>query len=451
MSDTLRRGACPTLLHPMQTGDGLLVRLMPTGATIPCEAFVALSAAARSQGNGIIEITSRGSIQIRGLTEASLERFAGGLGGIGVQFSEGTPVLCGPLAGIDARETLDSVAVTMELRRAIAADHCATALAPKVTVAIDGGGTLHLGAVAADARLRADPATGPSFLHVAVGGDAASETPIGAIAIRHVVDAVVRILHVIAARGRAARARDIVATEGADAFRSAIADLLVDLPPPPPRPPTDPVGEHLLGNGCVATGVGLAFGHADSTALGRLARTAADAGATGIRTAPARTLLIVGLTAKSARRLTEEAERLGFIVRGEDPRRRIVACAGAPICAAGQIPARSFAPMLAGVAALASDGTTIVHLSGCPKGCACPRPTALTVVGIDGRAGVVVNGSARDPPLAMMTLDALPAALSRLEEVMRGLRARDDGAAEALSRFDRAHIARLIRGEATRA
>ena len=168
MSDTLRRGACPTLLHPMQTGDGLLVRLMPTGATIPCEAFVALSAAARSQGNGIIEITSRGSIQIRGLTEASLERFAGGLGGIGVQFSEGTPVLCGPLAGIDARETLDSVAVTMELRRAIAADHCATALAPKVTVAIDGGGTLHLGAVAADARLRADPATGPSFLHVAV-------------------------------------------------------------------------------------------------------------------------------------------------------------------------------------------------------------------------------------------------------------------------------------------
>jgi precorrin-3B synthase len=70
-----RRGACPGLSTPMQTGDGLLVRLLPTG-TIPLAAFAALCGEARMHGNGVIEITSRGSIQVRGLSGASAPQFA---------------------------------------------------------------------------------------------------------------------------------------------------------------------------------------------------------------------------------------------------------------------------------------------------------------------------------------------------------------------------------------
>ena len=47
MNAPFRRGACPGLSQPMPTGDGLLVRLTPTGATIRPEAFIALCAAAR--------------------------------------------------------------------------------------------------------------------------------------------------------------------------------------------------------------------------------------------------------------------------------------------------------------------------------------------------------------------------------------------------------------------
>jgi precorrin-3B synthase len=446
-----RRGACPGLSHPMPAGDGLLVRLMPTGATIPCEAFIALCAAARRHGNGIIEITSRGSVQIRGLSEASVERFAAQLAGIDMEFSEGTPVSCNPLAGVDADEALDSLALAAELRHAIAAAPFAARLAPKVSVGVDGGGgTLHLDAVPADVRLRADPTAGPTCVHIDAGGDAATATSIGAVAIQHAVDAVLRILGAIAARRQAARARDIIATEGADVFRCAIKDLVVDPPLLPLRPPTDPVGVHPLHDGRIASGVGLAFGHANSMALKELARMAANVCATGLRTAPGRALLVIGLTVKDARQLTENAERLGFIVHAEDPRRRIVACAGAPICASGQIPARSFAPKLAGVAAtMASDGATTLHVSGCAKGCACPRSAALTVVGIDGQCGVVVNGSTSDLPLAMLTLEALPGGLSRLADVVRGLQAPDDSAAEVLSRLDRAQMTRLILGEVT--
>ena len=65
-----RRGACPGLSAPMPTGDGLLVRLLPIG-TIPLAAFAHLCAAARRYGNGIVEVTGRGSIQVRGLNAAS--------------------------------------------------------------------------------------------------------------------------------------------------------------------------------------------------------------------------------------------------------------------------------------------------------------------------------------------------------------------------------------------
>ena len=66
-----RRGACPGLSAPMPTGDGLLVRFMPA-EDIALEAFVALCAAARAHGNGTVEVTARGSLQIRGLTPKAL-------------------------------------------------------------------------------------------------------------------------------------------------------------------------------------------------------------------------------------------------------------------------------------------------------------------------------------------------------------------------------------------
>jgi sulfite reductase beta subunit-like hemoprotein len=91
----------------------------------------------------------------------------------------------------------------------------------------------------------------------------------------------------------------------------------------------------------------------------------------------------------------------------------------------------------------------MVHVSGCAKGCACARSAPVTVVGLHGRCGVVVNGSARDRPLATLMPEALPGALSRLAETVRRLRVDDESAAEVLSHLDRAEIVRLIHGEVT--
>ncbi|HEY6600603.1 MAG TPA: precorrin-3B synthase [Xanthobacteraceae bacterium] len=444
MNARLRRGACPALSQPMATGDGLLVRMTPTGATMSCQAFAALCAAARSCGNGVIEITSRGSLQIRGMTENSAQQFATAVGSIEVPFCEGPPVLINPLTGLDPDEALDMSAIAAELRRALAAAAFSSDIGPKVCIALDGGGVLHLDAVAADVRMQTEP--GGACL-VGAAGDAESVTPLGAVATEDAVEAVMAIVRVIAAAGPMARARDIIAAHGAEAFCQAIADILIDHARPPRRTAAEPIGAHALRDGSVGVGLGLAFGHADASALEELTHAAATAGAMGLRTAPGRALLVLGIPRHGAARLAEMAQRLGFIVRPEDPRRKVIACAGAPVCAAGEIATRALAPVLARMATVA--GAPMVHVSGCAKGCACPRSMPLTVVGMEGRCGVVVNGSARDEPVVILGPEALPDALSRVADAVRRMRAADENSAEVLSRLDRGQVARLMLGEMT--
>src|SRR4051812_35741250 len=154
----------------MLTGDGLLVRLVPAGTTIALDAFAGLIAAARRHGNGIVEITSRGNIQFRGLSASSAPAFAAAVGSLDIEVSDGVSVLANPLSGLDATEILDAGALAGTLREKLAAASLAASLAPKISVVIDGGGALHLDDIVADIRLRAVETHSGPHLHVALGG-----------------------------------------------------------------------------------------------------------------------------------------------------------------------------------------------------------------------------------------------------------------------------------------
>jgi precorrin-3B synthase len=422
----------------MLTGDGLLVRLLPTG-TIALGAFAALCQAARTHGNGVIEITARGSIQIRGLNVASATHFATAVAALDIAAADGIAVLASPLTGLDDTEVLNAGLLAAEVRTALTHTSLATRLASKASVAIDGGGALTLDDLDADVRLRATLTNGIVALDVGIGGNTMSAAKLGVVAPNDGVETAMRLLEVIAQHGRAARARDVLAGEGIAIFRTAMADLILNSArpresgdPPPPFPPplageghegglggnerkrSDAIGPHALRDGSLAWGIGLAFGHADATSLERLIEHARSAGATGMRAAPGRVLLTIGVTQRSAPSFVAAAERLGFIVRADDPRRHVVACAGAPICASAHIAARAMAPTIAASAAPYLGAAHTIHISGCAKGCAHPAAAALTVVGTPSGCALIVRGATRDATREIVPIGELAGSVTKL-------------------------------------
>src|SRR5262249_35513523 len=254
------RGACPRLAKPMQTGDGLLARLVTAGP-MPLDAFIGLCAAAQEHGNGMMEISSRGSLQVRGLTPVSAPLFASAVAGLDIELCERAPVLSGPLPD-DPAALIDADALASSLRRAIAAHELQ--LAPKVSVVIDGGGCLHLDALTADLRLRAIESAEGTRLHVSIAGDAASATPLDLVALDDAIDIAMRILALIATSGPAARAADLLQSDGIGNFGKAVGNRMARAAPLPRRQRAEPIGLHRLsGKGC-AIGVALAFGQASA-------------------------------------------------------------------------------------------------------------------------------------------------------------------------------------------
>jgi precorrin-3B synthase len=411
----------------MLTGDGLLMRLAPTDA-MSLDAFVALCAAACAHGNGIMEVTARGSLQVRGLRPGSALLFAAEVGALGIGVNGRVAVLTGPLTD-DAEAIIDASGLAAELRQAIA--QAGLTLAPKVSVVVDGGGPLHLDALSADIRLRAIGSPVAPRLQIALGAllplplagegraggtcgmrnaygkavaplatlppeeGGGSSAWFGAIALEQAVDVVLGVLKEIAAHGPAARGTDVIRARGIEAIRSQF-----DIAPaaaPALRPPAEMVGQHLLRDRSLALGIALAFGHAQADALAELTRIAAAHGVRAIGPAPDRALMLIGVPPTHASDLVAAAEQLGFVVSAADPRRRIAACPGAPACASGFIDARRIAAALAPQLAGLRNGIAI-HVSGCAKGCAHPTAAALTVVGAAQGCGIIRNSTARATP-----------------------------------------------------
>ena len=91
------RGACPTLVRPMRTGDGFLARLPPLLVPLDPRQLADIAAAAVGHGNGLVEISSRGNIQIRGVAESGGPALAEALAGAGLDLRPGIPISVDPL------------------------------------------------------------------------------------------------------------------------------------------------------------------------------------------------------------------------------------------------------------------------------------------------------------------------------------------------------------------
>ncbi|WP_207897515.1 precorrin-3B synthase [Rhizobium sp. PP-F2F-G48] len=429
----LRRGACPTLASPMQTGDGLLARLRPASGVFTAEAFLALLDAADAFGTGRLDITARGNLQIRGLRGETVAPLSAAIARAGIVSCEGIAVETPPLAGLDPTEIADArpVAGTLSARvRDSGFD-----LAPKLAIVVDGGGRLHLDGVAADIRLKATAIEGGASWHLLVAG---RQTGLSGSA-DAMIEAAMAVVAEIAACGPAARARDLPAY-GASAPVSSLAGRKAS---PSPVAMFD-LGAHVV------RGVAPAFGQAEAQVLRRLVVAALSYGFSQVRLAPGRALLLVGPAGSDSAALVPIARSLGFAVDAGDPVLRIDACAGAAGCASGRIDTHATATRLIAQAPVLMDGSLDLHVSGCAKGCARPRAADVTLVAAvsDGQPGlgIVLGGRAGDLLLATNRLEDVPCAITALGQWVAETLEKGESAAACLQRLGPARIAAAFSG-----
>jgi precorrin-3B synthase len=312
----MKRGWCPGVHAPMPSGDGLLLRVKPFGGRLTADMLRTLAVVAAGCGNGAVELTGRGNIQLRGLTEVTAPLAAAALVDAGL--ADPDPVR-------EAR------------RNVIAVPPCDDALVAAIEKLLSGF-----------------PGLAPKFC-VAVGAARAN----------------IRVIDGRATASSSASPRELEVLAAVERLAAANRD----------GHGGDGVSDALL--------LGLPFGQTDAAAVLRLADLLARLPSCSawhiVRTTPWRSFHLQGAHEPA---LFASA---GFIADPDDPRRAIVACAGAPACASASVPARTDA------AFLASRGLRGIHVSGCAKGCAHPTATA-TLVGSGGSYGLVRHGRAGDAP-----------------------------------------------------
>ncbi|MER8482349.1 precorrin-3B synthase [Mesorhizobium sp. M1322] len=494
-----RRGACPALSAPMQTGDGLLVRLNPVAGGLSPKSLIGLGESALRHGNGIMEVTARGSLQIRGLTPTSARLLAIEVDALGIAVRTGVPVETGPLAGLDPLEIADPRPLADRIRAAAEEAGLPPRLGPKVSVIVDGGGQLVMDAVTADVRLAAVRMdVGVRWL-VAVAGDRQNATPLVMVEEDAARDIAVAILRMVAEKGREAHGRDLTERQltslaswhsvtppsvlpdispaggeiGSFIAGSSLAALNIGesrndgaisplagemsgrteggaqdhLPLKLSESTASPIGPFALTSDATALGIGLPFGSMPAQKLIELTQHALTFGATKIRLAPGRALLFLGLPPAACHSLQQAANNLGFVTDAADPRTRIAACPGAPACASGRIATRDIADTIAAENYDLFDSSFTLHISGCAKGCAHPGPAALTLVGGENGAGLVVDGTAKALPAGYRPGYDAARGVGRVAAAIRRARLRGETAATCLARLGAAGITELYRQE----
>ncbi|MEU1123342.1 precorrin-3B synthase [Streptomyces sp. NPDC005899] len=405
--------ACPGALRLHRADDGALARIrIPGGILTPRQAGVLREAAERF-GDGELHLTSRGNVQLRGLSADCGAELAGLLSGAGLLPSERHErvrnVVASPLSGLDGRGAADIGPWLTELDRLLCASDRATALSGRFLFALDDGRG-DVDALGADLTLLAH-GDGGALLRV---GDTDSVLRVPAAdAPRAALVAAGAFLD--AARDTGAwRMKDLPGEAAAalpDDVRRRLAEAgITGAARSRPRPATAPPPAHGRLPGSRekdALSVGVPLGRLDAAQWRLLS------GAGGLRLTPWRGAVVTGVAPRRADGLLAALAKAGLITGPGSPWAGVGACVGRPGCAKSLADVRADAG-----AAVGPAGRLPVYWSGCERRCGHPHGEWIDVVATpDGHRISHVRG---DRTTGTATVRDDPAALAAAVAAARG-------------------------------
>ena len=346
------------------SGDGLLVRIKPAFGRLDAQAMTFLADLSDQFGNGVLDLTSRANLQIRGVSEQAYPALLSSLQSAG-------------LTGANLKaDQLNLTLAPFTGENSLGwrcADYLYTAaddlpeLPAKFGFSVDCEEKRYLTKASADL-----------FIEAASGG--------GVLL-------------------RCAGSTDGLVTDEDNLLTSVLTILdwylslqagVPDIPPLRMRklleahdPPYGATGhlphapEHQLAVGPTADTHIIAAPYGQLTA-GDLRQLAAANSSVKITTG--RMLIVKTLPGPDSHLITTP----------EDKRLSVAVCTGAPHCPSASVRTRDLAESLVRVGAW--SGAKTLHISGCAKGCAAPKARDICIVGRDGRFDIVENGCAWQTP-----------------------------------------------------
>jgi precorrin-3B synthase len=395
-----RAFACPGLFRIVPALDGGICRIkLPLGRLVSQQARAIADIAGRFAA-GAIEATNRANVQIRGIrpgTESDVidALRAADLGAANAGADDVRNVMVSPLAGDDPDQVVDVSGIADRVLQRLQAEPRYHALSPKFGIQIDGGEaiamldhpndiwlsavdakTFAFGFAGCPARDDRDHTAG--FVHA---GDAEelifacldfflsfngthNNAGLEFTRFRHLL-VEVSTTEIFARIGLPIR-RDAVTASWRRTSPAVFAHLGF-------RPQADA--------NLVAIGALPPLGRIDPVTLRNLADLADDVSRSEIRFTPWQSILLPNIGTTKCEAVIHALNALGFITQADKPLASLITCAGSTGCASALADTKADAMALSRQLGTVGTGVFGIHLSGCSKSCAAPRPAQATLVG----------------------------------------------------------------------
>ncbi|MBB1519289.1 precorrin-3B synthase [Aquipseudomonas guryensis] len=419
-----RPSACPGLWRIVSALDGGICRVKLPGGRLSSAQARAVAGAARLCASGVLELTNRSNLQVRGVREeahAALVQhlLAAGLGPRHAAADDVRNLLLSPAAGRDPAALLDTRPLAEQLLALLQDTPQFHGLSAKFALQLDGGETLAMLDHPHDLWLSALP--GGTQLAVGLAG-CPRDPALGVVEVEQaplVVAAILRLFLELA--GEHSRMRQLLA-------ELPVADFIARLPfsldrdvPLPARPETAvvPLGMHPQAQASlVMLLAGAPLGRLEAVQLWALADLAEAEGSGELRLTPWQSVLLPDIPVARQEAVAAALGEIGLLLDAREPLSQLLACSGSAACAKGLADTKADARHLA-ERLRAGHVQPQVHLSGCPRSCAAAHTAPFTLLAQPGgryqlyqrAAGVAGFGRLLAPSLSIEEAGAWFAAL----------------------------------------
>lgn len=370
-------GWCPGALRPMESGDGLIVRVRPHLSRLSLVQLETLGRAAERFGDGNLYLSNRANAQIRGVTAENHPALLEMLGAVRLLDSDARVeavrnIMLSPAVELSAHAGL-AAGLVARLEDALATNEALHQLPGKFGIAVQAGAELDPGAISdvtflvqgdgIAVLLQGAEDQAFVFGSTRAAADGFANIATAFLKLRRSQPAIRRMRDAIALSGMETVAREAC-------LRPAPHGLHIAEAPAP------------IGDLGAAFGIAFMFGEITRDVLREITGVMRRECIAEASVSPHRALVFPAQEQEKAA-LADLANRIDGITDPSDIRLRLHGCPGTPACRRATVEAKQDAEaVLRALAGAGFKGT--IHISGCEKRCAYPHKADIAAIGADG-------------------------------------------------------------------